>query len=59
MQPVAQRLGLLGHDQMHHFLSSPAWDDAPPWRVLADEAGRLVGGEQAVLVVSRNCGAIR
>jgi SRSO17 transposase len=51
VQPMAQRLGLPGHDQLHHFLSSPAWDDAPLWRVLADEAGRLVGGERAVLVV--------
>ncbi len=48
---MAQRLGLPGHDPLHHFLSSPAWDDAPLWRVLADEAGRLVGGERAVLVV--------
>lgn len=49
--PMAQRLGLPGHDQLHHFLSSTAWDDAPLWRVLADEAGRLVGSEHAVLVV--------
>lgn len=51
VQPMAQRLGLPGHDQLHHFLSSTAWDDAPLWRVLADAAGRLVGGKRAVLVV--------
>ena len=51
VQPMAQRLGLPGHDQLHHFLSSPAWDDAPLWRVQADEASRLVGDEHAVLVV--------
>src|SRR5215212_1003822 len=29
IQPMAERLGLPGHDQLHHFISSPAWDDAP------------------------------
>jgi SRSO17 transposase len=51
LQPMAARLGLTGHDQLHHFISSPAWDDAPLWRVLAREADRLVGGAGAVLVV--------
>jgi SRSO17 transposase len=51
IQPMAERLGLPGHDQLHHFVSSPAWDDAPLWRVLAEEADRQVGGETAVLVV--------
>jgi len=51
IQPMAERLGLSGHDQLHHFISSPAWDDAPLWRVLAEQADRQVGGEGAVLVV--------
>jgi SRSO17 transposase len=51
IQPMAERLGLSGHDQLHHFVSSPAWDDAPLWEVLANEADRQVGGETAVLVV--------
>lgn len=51
VQPIAARLGLRGHDQLHHFISSPAWDDGPLWRVLAGQADRLVGGEDAVLVV--------
>ena len=51
VQPIAARLGLRGHDQLHHFISSPAWDDAPLWRVLAERADALVGGEEAVLVV--------
>ena len=45
MQPIASRLGLRGHDQLHHFVSSPAWDDAPLWRVLAERADAQVGGE--------------
>ncbi len=51
LQPMAARLGLSGHDQLHHFISSPAWDDAPLWRVLAERADRLVGGPRAVLVI--------
>lgn len=51
VQPIASRLGLRGHDQLHHFVSSAAWDDAPLWRVLAEQADRLVGGADAVLVI--------
>jgi SRSO17 transposase len=51
IQPMAERLGLRGHDQLHHFIASPAWDDAPLWRVLAEQASRQVGGDDAVLVV--------
>ena len=51
VQPIAGRLGLRGHDQLHHFISSPAWDDAPLWRVLAEQADAVVGGDDAVLVV--------
>jgi DDE superfamily endonuclease len=51
LQPMAARLGLSGHDQLQHFIASPAWDDAPLWRVLAVEADRLVGGPDAVLVI--------
>jgi SRSO17 transposase len=51
IQPMAERLGLSGHDQLHHFISSRASDDAPLWRVLAEQVDRQVGGEGAVLVV--------
>jgi SRSO17 transposase len=51
LQPMAARLGLPGHDQLHHFISSPAWDDGPLWAVLARRADRLVGGPDAVLVI--------
>src|ERR671919_267312 len=51
LQPMAAGLGLTGHDQLHRFISSPAWDDAPLWTALAREADRLVGGAEAVLVV--------
>jgi hypothetical protein len=53
---MAERLGLSGHDQLHHFIGSRAWDEAPRdeaplWRVLAEEVDRQVGGAGAVLVV--------
>src|SRR3954453_7581097 len=51
IQPMAERLGLPGHDQLHHFISSSAWDDAPLWRVLAEQADRAGGGAEAVLMV--------
>ena len=51
LQPLAMRLGLGGHDQLQHFIASPAWDDAPLRRVLVEKADALVGGRDAVLVV--------
>lgn len=51
LQTMAARLGLSGHDQLQHFIASPAWEDAPLWRVLAREADRLVGGPGAALVI--------
>lgn len=51
LQPMAAGLGLSGPDQRHHFVTSEAWDDAPLWRVLAQQADRLLGGPAAVLVI--------
>ena len=38
VQPMAERLGLGGHDQLQHFVASPAWDDGPLWTVLGQQA---------------------
>jgi SRSO17 transposase len=51
LQPMAACLGLSGHDQLQHFIASPAWDDAALWRVLAGQADRLVGGAKSALVI--------
>ena len=51
LQPMAVWLGLSGHDQLQHFVASTAWDDAPLWTVLAQEADKLVGGPDAYLVI--------
>ena len=51
IQPIAARVAPADTDQLHHFVSSPAWDSAPLETVLARAADRLVGGGQAVLVI--------
>src|ERR687893_1415210 len=51
LRPMAARLGLPGHGQLQHFISSAAWDDGPLWTALAREADRLVGGPRAALVI--------
>src|SRR3954471_11358651 len=51
IQPMAERLGRRAHEQLHPFISSPAWDDAPLWRGLAEQADRQVGSADAVLMV--------
>ena len=50
LQPMAARLGLSGHDQLQHFVASPAWDDGPLWTALAREADR-----QAAAPLQRGC----
>src|ERR671912_367952 len=51
LQPMAARLGLSGHDQLQHFIASPAWDDGLLWTAVARTADRLVGGSDACLVI--------
>src|SRR5215212_218666 len=51
VQPIAARVAPADCDQLHHFISSPAWQTAPLAAVLAREADRLVGGPDAVLII--------
>ena len=51
LQPMAAGLGFRGHDQLHQFVTSAAWDDAPLRRLLVERADGLVGGPDAVLVI--------
>ncbi len=51
VQPMAARVAPTDCDQLHHFISSPAWPTAPLEVVLAREADRLVGGPDAVLII--------
>lgn len=49
LRPVATGPDLRGHDQLHYFVASTAWDDAPLRRILVGKADALVGGQDAVL----------
>ena len=51
VEPMARRLGLRGHDGLHHFVSAGAWDAAPLEAELLSQADRLVGGPDAYLVI--------
>src|SRR5919206_4950059 len=57
VQPMAMRLGLPAHDQLHNLVASPAWDGAPLEAVLAAKADAVLGGPDAVLVgwTTRRC----
>lgn len=51
VQPMAARLAPGGYDQLHHFIADGVWDAAPLETELLIQADRLVGGEDAVLVI--------
>lgn len=51
VQPMAARADGVGYDQLHHFIASGVWDAAPLEKVLLAEADRMVGGEDAWLIV--------
>src|SRR5215212_6910921 len=51
LQPMAAGLGLKGHDQLQHFVASPAWDDALLRRLLVEKADALVGAPDAAVLV--------
>ena len=51
VQPMAARAGEVGYDQLHHFVAAGVWDAEPLEAALLLEADRLVGGEDAFLVV--------
>lgn len=48
---MAARDGDVGYDQLHHFIASGAWDAAPLEKALLAEADRMVGGDEAWLIV--------
>src|SRR3712207_2351887 len=50
VQPMSARVARADGDQLHHFISSPAWQTAPRAAVLAREADRLAGGPEAVQI---------
>src|SRR4051794_41435620 len=57
LQPMAASLGLSGHDQLQHFIASPAWDDAPLWRGRGGQGGPGGGGAEGAPGVVRTAAA--
>ena len=51
IQPMAAQLAPGGYDQLHHFIADGVWDTAPLETELLIQADRLVGGNDAVLVI--------
>jgi SRSO17 transposase len=51
MQPMAMRDDTISYDQLHHFIAAGLWDAAPLERELVCQADRLLGGEDAFLIV--------
>ena len=51
IQPMAAREEAAGYDQLHHFVASGLWNSAPLESALLREADRLVGGEEAFLII--------
>ena len=48
---MASRLAPGDYDQLHHFIASGVWNEAPLEKELAVQADKLIGGAGAVLVV--------
>ena len=51
IQPMALRDGVVGYDQLHHFVAAGVWDVAPLERELARQADAMLGGDEAFLIV--------
>jgi SRSO17 transposase len=51
VQPMAARDNGASYDQLHHFIGSGIWDAAPLEAALLVEADKLVGGEDAWLII--------
>ena len=51
VEPMAARWAPGDYDQLHHFIASGVWDEAPFTEELAIQADKLIGGAGTVLVV--------
>jgi SRSO17 transposase len=51
IQPMADRFAPGGYDRLHHFVAAGVWDPAPLEAELLVQADRLIGGDDAVLVI--------
>ena len=51
VQPMAERFAPGDYDQLHHFVAAGVWDAAPLEAELLVQADKLVGGNDAILVI--------
>ncbi len=51
IEPMAARIAPGAYDRLHHFVCDGVWDAGPLEEELASQADRLVGGDEAVLVI--------
>ena len=51
VEPMAARLAPGDYDQLHHFISSSVWNEAPLEEQLAIQADKLIGGAKTILVI--------
>jgi len=51
IQPMAARDSGVSYGQLHHFIGSGVWDSAPLEAALLSEADKLVGGDDAWLII--------
>ena len=51
VQPMAARDNGVNYDQLHHFIGSSVWDATPLEASLLVKADKLVGGEDAWLII--------
>jgi SRSO17 transposase len=51
IQPMAARGDEASYDQLHHFVASGVWDSAPLEAALLAAADRMVGGDDAWLII--------
>lgn len=54
IQPMAERFAAGDYDQLHHFIADGVWDTTPLETELLNQADRLVGSDDAVLVIDDN-----
>jgi SRSO17 transposase len=55
VQPMASRDAAVSYDHLHHFIADAVWDSAPLEPVLLAESDRLVGGDEAFLIIGDTC----
>ena len=51
IQPMAARDSGVSYDQLHHFIGGGVWNAAPLEAALLSEADKLVGGDDAWLII--------